>query len=93
MAGGSRLVAMNGPSPAWRLGGCRFARGVISSAVGACLRLGLGLRGVEALLAERGVVVFRGTIRTWAARFAGQFAALIRRGRLRQNTKRRLERS
>jgi putative transposase len=70
-----------------RIKGHRFPREIIACAVRLYLRFALSLRDVEELLAERGVVVSYEAIRTWVAKFASQFAALIRRDRPRPNDK------
>ena len=64
-----------------RIKGFRFPRSVICYAVWAYHRFALSLRGVEDLLAERGVEVSYGTIRDWVNRFGHQFAGKIRRDR------------
>jgi len=61
--------------------GHRFPREIIVHAVRLYLRFALGLRDVEELLAERGVIISYETIRVWVARFGPQIAVLIRRDR------------
>ena len=64
-----------------RLKGHRFPRTVVGYAVWAYHRFALSLRDVEDLLAEHGVIVSHETVRVWAAKFATQIAAKIRRDR------------
>ena len=75
------------PSLMPRLKGFRFPREVIAYAVWAYHRFALSTADVEDLLAERGVIVSRETIRLWVNRFGVHFAACIRRGRPRPNDK------
>jgi putative transposase len=63
------------------LKGFRFPREIISFAVWAYHRFALSTADVEDLLAERGVVVSRESIRLWVNRFGAHFAACIRRDR------------
>jgi len=58
-----------------------FPRSIISYAVRAYPRFALGLRVVEDLLADRGVIVSYEGIRVWCQRFGMQIAARIRRDR------------
>jgi putative transposase len=69
------------PSSMPRLKGFRFPREIIAYAVWAYHRFALSTADVEDLLAERGVIVSRETIRLWVNRFGAHFAAFIRRGR------------
>ena len=64
-----------------RLKGFRFPREIISYAVWAYHRFALSTADVEDLLAERGVVVSRESIRQWVNRFGAHFASCIRRDR------------
>ncbi|MCL6285828.1 IS6 family transposase [Ruegeria sp. 2012CJ41-6] len=57
----------------------RFPPDVIAHAVWLYFRFPLGLRMVEDLLAERGIIVSHQTIRMWAEKFGRQFAGTIRR--------------
>ena len=75
------------PSSMLRLKGFRFPREIIAYAVWAYHRFGLSTADVEDLLAERGVVVSRETIRNWVNRFGRHFADCIRRDRPATNTK------
>ena len=78
---------MQVPSLMPRLKGFRFPREVIAYAVWAYHRFALSTAHVEDLLAERGVILSRETIRLWVNRFGVHFAACIRRGRPRPNDK------
>lgn len=64
-----------------RLKGFRFPREIISYAVWAYHRFVLSTADVEDLLAERGIIVTRETIRVWGNRFGAHFADCIRRDR------------
>ena len=64
-----------------RLKGFRFPREVISYAVWAYHRFALSTADVEDLLAERGVIVSRETVRLWVNRFGAHFANCIKRDR------------
>ena len=79
------------PSLMPRLKGFRFPREVIAYAVWAYHRFALSTADVEDLLAERGVIVSRETIRLWVNRFGVHFAACIRRERPRPNDKWHME--
>jgi len=57
----------------------RFPSYVIAHAVWLYFKFPLSLRMVEDLLAERGIIVSHQTIRTWAEKFGGPYAANIRR--------------
>jgi putative transposase len=70
-----------------RLKGFRFPRSIISYAVWAYHRFALSAADVEDLLAERGIVVSRETIRNWVNRFGRHFARCIRRDRPKPNSK------
>ncbi len=72
---------MKVPSNMPRLKGFRFPREVIAYAVWVYHRFTLSTADVEDLLAERGVMVSRETIRQWVNRFGGHFANCIRRDR------------
>lgn len=63
------------------LKGYRFPREIISYAVWAYYRFALCTADVEDLLAERGVIVSRETIRLWVNRFGRYFADCIKRDR------------
>ena len=75
------------PTSMRRLKGYRFPREIIACAVRACHRFAPGTADVEDLLAERGVIASRETIRLWVNRFGAHFAACIRRDRPRPNDK------
>ena len=64
-----------------RLKGFRFPRDIIAYAVWAYHRFALSCADVEDLLAERGVIVSRETVRNWVTRFGSFFAACIKRDR------------
>jgi putative transposase len=70
-----------------RLKGFRHPREIIAYAVLAYHRFALSTADVEDLLAERGVIVSRETIRLWVKRFGAHFAACIRRDRPQPNDK------
>jgi putative transposase len=70
-----------------RLKGFRYPRDVIAFAVWAYHRFALSTADVEDLLAERGVIVTRETVRLWVNRFGRHFADCIRRDRPRPNDK------
>ncbi|MBY6058611.1 IS6 family transposase [Leisingera daeponensis] len=72
---------MKMPSKLPRLKGFRFPREIIAYAVWAYHRFALSTADVEDLLAERGVMVSRETIRQWVNRFGRHFANCIRRDR------------
>ena len=78
---------MNIPSSMPRLKCFRCPREVIAYAVWAYHRFALSTADVEDLLAERGVIVSRETIRLWVNRFGAHFAACIRRDRPKPNDK------
>ena len=69
------------PSTMPRLKGFRFPREVIAYAVWAYYRFALSTADVEDLLAERGLIVSRETVRLWVNRFGAHFADCIRRDR------------
>src|ERR1700747_3858410 len=60
-------------------GGYRFPAEIIGHAVWLYFRFPLGLRMVEELLAERGIIVSHETVRQWARKFGQQFANQLRR--------------
>src|ERR1700746_1648380 len=62
-----------------RYAGYRFPAEIISHAVWLYFRFPLGLRMVEELLADRGIIVSYETVRQWARKFGQQFANRIRR--------------
>jgi putative transposase len=64
-----------------RLKAFRHPREIIAYAVWAYHRFALSTADVEDLLAERGVIVSRETIRLWVNRFGAHFANCIRRDR------------
>lgn len=64
-----------------RLKGFRFPREIVAYAVWAYHRFALSTADVEDLLAERGVIVSRETVRLWVNRFGRHFANCIRRDR------------
>jgi putative transposase len=70
-----------------RLKGYRFPREVVAYAVWGYHRFALSTADVEDLVAERGVIVSRETIRLWVNRFGSHFAAFIRRDRTRPSDK------
>ena len=65
---------MNIPADLPRLKGFRYPRKVIAYAVWAYHRFALSTADVEDLLAERGVIVSRETVRLWVNRFGGSVA-------------------
>ncbi len=75
------------PSSMPGLKGFRFPREVIAYAVWAYHRFALSTADVEDLLAERGVIVSRETVRLWVNRFGRHFAGCIKRDRPRPNDK------
>ena len=78
---------MNIPTNMPRLKGFRFSREIIAWAVWAYHRFALGTADVEDLLAARGVIVSRETVRLWVNRFGRHFADCIRRDRPQPNDK------
>ena len=75
------------PNSMPRLKGFRFPREVIAYAVWAYFRFSTSTGDVEDLLATRGMVVSRETVRQWVNRFGQHFANCIRRDRPRPNNK------
>ena len=65
--------------PSYR--GYRYPVEIISHAVWLYFRVGLSLRDVEELLADRGVTVTYETIRAWCSKFGPTYAAGLRRRR------------
>lgn len=61
--------------------GFRFPREIVAYAVWVYHRFALSTADVEDLLAERGVIVSRETVRLWINRFGRHFADCIRRDR------------
>ena len=61
--------------------GVRFPREIVAYAVWAYRRFALSTADVEDILAERGVIVGRETVRLWVNRFSSQFAACVKRDR------------
>ena len=95
-AGIAKLFSPTGLAIGWRmkipgtmprLKGFRHPREIIAYAVWAYHRFALSTADVEDLLAERGVIVSRETIRLWVNRFGAHFAVCIRRDRQRPNDK------
>lgn len=78
---------MNISSSMPHLKGIRYPREVIAYAVWAYHRFAVSTADVEDLLAERGVIVSRETMRLWVNRFGAHFAACIRRDRPKPNEK------
>ena len=74
-------MTMNIPAEMPRLKGFRFPREIIAYAVWAYHRFALSTADVEDLLAERGVIVSRETVRKWANRFGRHFARCVKRDR------------
>jgi putative transposase len=72
------------PDPHYRH---RFPAEIISYAVWLYHVFSLSLRGVELILAERGVVVSYETVRRWCKKFAATFADRLRRRRPRPGDK------
>jgi putative transposase len=64
-----------------RLKGYRFPREIVAYAVWVYHRFALSAADVEDLLADRGVMVSRETIRKWVNRFGRHFADCIKRDR------------
>ena len=87
-----RTAAPAGP-PGWEAGlqpngmsmflyrGFRFPKAIIQHAVWLYLRFTLGLRDVDELLTERGIVVTYETARVWVGRFGPLIAGWLRRRR------------
>lgn len=75
------------PSAFPRLKRFRFPREIVAYVVWAYHRFALSAADVEDLLAERGVIVSRETVRLWINRFGHHFAGCIRRDRPRPNDK------
>lgn len=69
------------PAEMPRLKGYRFPREVVAYAVWVYYRFALSTADVEDLLAERGVIVSRETVRKWVNRFGRHFADCIKRDR------------
>jgi putative transposase len=61
--------------------GCRFPAEIISYAVWLYHVFSLSLRDVELILAERGIIVTRESIRCWCRKFGSDFARNMRRRR------------
>ena len=70
-----------------RLKGFRFPREIITYDVWADHRFALSTVDVEDLLAERGVIVSRESVRRWVNRFGRHFADCIKRDRPRPRDK------
>jgi putative transposase len=66
--------------------GYRFPPVIIHQAIWLYLRFTLSLRGVEDLLAERGVAVSYETVRRWVNHFGPMIAADLRKRRLKPHT-------
>lgn len=75
------------PSTVPRLKGFRYPREIIAYAIWVYHRFALSGADVEDLLAARGVIVIRETIRPWVKCFGAHFAGCIRRDRPRPNNK------
>ena len=69
------------PAEMPRLKGYRFPREVVAYAVWAYHRFALSTADVEDLLAARGVIVSRETVRKWVNRFGPHFARCIKHDR------------
>jgi putative transposase len=78
---------MKVPSSLPRLKGYRYPREIVAYAVWAYFRFAMSAADVEDLLAERGVVVSRETVRLWVNRFGSHFSSCIQRDRPRPNDK------
>ena len=61
--------------------GYRFPAEIISHAVWLYHCFSLSLRDVELILAERGIIVTRESVRQWCIRFGADFARRLRRRR------------
>ena len=66
--------------------GYRFPAEIISYAVWLYRYFSLSLRDVELILAERGIIVTRESVRQWCIRFGADFAHKLRRRRPRPVT-------
>ena len=75
------------PSSFPRLKAFRFPREIAAYAVWAYHRFALSTADLEDLLAERGVIVSRETVRLWNNRFGRYVAHCIRKERPRPNDK------
>ena len=75
------VCGMQIPSSMRCLKGFRFPRDIIAYAVWAYHRFTLSCADVEDLLADRGVIVSRETVRNWVTCFGSFFAACIKRDR------------
>lgn len=64
-----------------RLKGYRFPREVVAYAVWVYHRFALSTADVEDLLAERGIIVSRETVRKWVKRFGQHFTRCVKRDR------------
>src|ERR1700741_5451496 len=62
-----------------RYAGYRFPAEIIGHAVWLYFRFPLGLRMVEELLADRGIIVRHETVRQWSLKFGQRFANQFRR--------------
>ncbi|MGB7271068.1 MAG: IS6 family transposase [Albidovulum sp.] len=78
---------MKVPAEMPRLKGYRFPREVVAYAVWVYHRFALSTADVEDLLAERGVIVSRETVRRWVNRFGSHFANCVKRERPAANDK------
>ncbi len=72
---------MKTPSDMPRLKGSRYPREIFAYAVWIYHRFALSMADVENLLAERGVIVSRETVRFWVNRFGQHFAHSYRHAR------------
>ncbi len=78
-------MKMNASSPDYK--GYRYPPEIIGHAVWLYFRFALSYRDVEALLAERGVLVSYESIRRWAITFGQAYANALRRRRPRPGDK------
>lgn len=69
----------NTPAPSYK--GFRFPPEIISHAVWLYFRFSLSFRGVEELLAHRGIVVSYETVQQWCLKFGQTYANELRRRR------------
>jgi putative transposase len=74
-----------------KISGYRFPREIIQQAIWLYLRFILGLRDVEDLLAERGIMVSYETVRRWVNHFGPMIAADLRKRRPKPHRTRHLD--
>jgi len=67
-------------------GGYRIPPEVIQQTIWLCVRFTLSFRGVEDLLAERGIIVSYETVRRWVNHFGSMIAADLRKRRPKPHT-------